>query len=159
MKNLLLLLMLLVGIFSYSQKTYYGYGGSSAPASNNQQISLFDSQGDARAYIDFDEDATIFMWDGTPVAFLDKDGDDICVFGFRGGFLGWYENGMIYDKNGYTVGARKEVLSMLTNMERMKGMQKMTPMRPMTSMTPMKPFWKNRWSATTLTEFLYFGRK
>jgi hypothetical protein len=159
MKKLLLLLMLFVGIFSYSQKTYYGYGGSSAPASNNQQISLFDSQGDARAYIDFEEDATIFMWDGTPVAFLDKDGDDICVFGFRGGFLGWYENGMIYDKNGYTVGARKEALSMLTNMERMKGMQKMTPMRPMTSMTPMKPFWKNRWSATTLTEFLYFGRK
>jgi hypothetical protein len=35
----------------------------------------------------------------------------------------------------------------------------MTPMRPMTSMTPMKPFWKNRWSATSLTEFLYLGRK
>lgn len=36
---------------------------------NAQQISLYDSEGEARAYIDYDEEATIFMWDGTPVAF------------------------------------------------------------------------------------------
>ena len=35
---------------------------------NAQQVSLYDSQGEARAYIDYDEEATIFMWDGTPVA-------------------------------------------------------------------------------------------
>jgi hypothetical protein len=155
MKNLLLLLMLLSTNITYGQKTYYGYGGSS----NNQEITLFDNQGEACAYIDFDEDATIFMWDGTPVAFLDKDGNDICVFGFRGSFMGWYENGIIYDKNGFPVGARKGSLNMITKMERMKGMQQMIPMTPMRAMTPMKPFWKNSWSSTSLTEFLYFGRK
>ena len=41
---------------------------------NAQQISLYDSEGEARAYIDYDEEATIFMWDGTPVAFVEKDG-------------------------------------------------------------------------------------
>ena len=51
---------------------------------NAQQVSLYDSEGEARAYIDFDEEATIFMWDGTPVAFLEKDGSDICVFGYNG---------------------------------------------------------------------------
>jgi hypothetical protein len=128
-------------------------------AVNAQQISLFDSEGEARAYIDYDEDATIFMWDGTPVAFLEKDRSDICVFGFNGSFMGWYEDGIIYDKKGYAVGARKGSTNMMTKMERMKSMQKMTPMRPMTPMTPMTPMWKSSWSSTSLTEFLYFGKK
>lgn len=126
---------------------------------NAQQTSLFDSEGEARAYIDYDEDATIFMWDGTPVAFLEKDGSDICVFGFNGSFMGWYEDGIIYDKKGYAVGARKGATNMMTKMERMKSMQKMTPMRPMRPMTPMQPMWKSSWSNTSLTEFLYFGKK
>ena len=126
---------------------------------NAQQTSLFDSEGEARAYIDYDEDATIFMWDGTPVAFLEKDGSDICVFGFNGSFMGWYEEGIIYDKKGYAVGARKGATNMLTKIERLKSMQKMTLMRPMTPMTPMQPMLKSSWSNTSLTEFLYFGKK
>lgn len=126
---------------------------------NAQQISLFDSEGEARAYIDYDEDATIFLWDGTPVAFIEKDGSDLCVFGFNGSFMGWYEDGIIYDKKGYAVGARKGAVSMMTKMEIMKSMQKMTPMRPMTPMTPMQPMWKSSWSNTSLTEFLFYGKK
>ncbi|MBP7510222.1 MAG: hypothetical protein KA807_20595 [Prolixibacteraceae bacterium] len=143
MKNLLFLALMILSVSSLSA----------------QQISLFDSDGEARAYIDYDEDATIFLWDGTPVAFVEKDGNDLCVFGFNGSFLGWYEDGIIYDKNGYAVGARKGAVNMMTKMERMKGMQKMTPMRPMTPMTPMQPMWKSSWSNTSLTEFLYYGKK
>ena len=124
-----------------------------------QQITLFDSEGEARAYIDYNEDATIFMWDGTPVAFIEKDGSDLCVFGFNGSFLGWYEDGIIYDKKGYAVGARKGAVNMTYRMERMKSMQKMAPMRSMTSMTPMQPMWKSSWSNTSLTEFLFYGKK
>jgi len=155
MKNILFIGFLLVAINVYSQKTYFGYGGSSGASGSSQQVSLFDSEGEAIAYIDFEEDATIFTWGGTPVAFLDKDGSDICIFNFRGSFLGWYDGGIIYDKNGYAVGARKGATSMMTKMERMKGMQKMIPMKPMTSMTPIKPFWKNSWSATSLSEFFF----
>jgi hypothetical protein len=155
MRSTILIMLLTISITINAQRTYYGYGGSS----RNQQITLIDNEGEAIAYIDFDEDATIFMWNGTPVAFLEKDRSDICVFGFHGGFMGWYENGIIYDKNGYPVGARKGAINMLTKMEGIKGMQKMVPMRPMTSMTPMKPFWKSSWSSTSLSEFLYFGRQ
>lgn len=126
---------------------------------NAQQTSLYDSEGEARAYIDFDENATIYMWNGTPVAFLEKDGNDICVFGFNGNFMGWYEGGIIYDKNGYAVGAKKGATNMMTKMERMKSMQKMTPMRSMTNMIPMQPMMKSSWSSTSLSEFLYFGKK
>lgn len=124
-----------------------------------QQISLYDSNGEARAYIDYDEDATIFMWDGTPVAFVEKDGRDLCVFGFNGSFLGWYEDGIIYDKKGYAVGARKGAVSMITKIERIKGIQKITPIRPITPITPIQPIWKSSWSNTSLTEFLYYGKK
>lgn len=126
---------------------------------NAQQISLYDSEGEARAYIDYDEEATIFMWDGTPVAFVEKDGRDLCVFGFNGSFLGWYEDGILYDKKGYAVGARKGAVSMITKIERIKGIQKITPIRPITPITPIQPILKNSWSNTSLTEFLYYGKK
>ena len=124
----------------------------------SQQISLFDSEGEAKAYIDFDKDATIYMWDGYPVAFLDYAGSDICVFGFNGSFMGWYEDGIIYDKKGYVVAVKKGATYMMTKIERIKGIQKITPMHPMKSMKPMKPMFQKSWSSTSLSEFLYFGR-
>jgi hypothetical protein len=126
---------------------------------NAQEVSLYDSDGEAIAYIDYDEDATIFMWDGTPVAFIEKDDDDLCVFGFNGSFLGWYDNGIIYDKNGYAAGARKGAVNMVTKIERIKGIQKITPIRPITPITPIQPIFKSHWSNISLTEFLYFGKK
>ena len=124
-----------------------------------QQISIYDSDGEARAYIDYDEEATIFMWDGTPVAFIEKDGNDLCVFGFNGSFLGWYEDGIMYDKKGFAVGARKGAVNMITKIEKIKGIQKITPIRPITPITPIQPIWKSSWSNTSLTEFLYYGKK
>lgn len=124
-----------------------------------QQISIYDSNGEARAYIDYDEEATIFMWDGTPVAFIEKDGNDLCVFGFNGSFLGWYEDGIMYDKKGFAVGARKGAVNMITKIEKIKGIQKITPIRPITPITPIQPIWKSSWSNTSLTEFLYYGKK
>ncbi len=124
-----------------------------------QQISLYDSEGEAQAYIDYDEEATIFLWDGTLTAFLEKDGDDICVFGFNGNFLGWYEKGIIYNKNGYAVGAKEGAVNMITRVERIKSIQQITPIRPITPITPIQPILKSSWSKTSLTDFLYFGTK
>lgn len=125
----------------------------------SQQISLFDSEGEATAYIDYDKDATVFLWDGTPVAFIDKDGRDLCVFGFNGKFLGWYEDGVIYDKSGYAVGAKKGAVQMMTKIERIKGIQKIIPIRPITPITPISPIFKNTWSKTPLNVFLILGKK
>jgi len=128
------------------------------PLLHGQEVSLFDSDGEAVAYIDFDDEATIYLWKGTPVAFLEKDGSDICVFGFNGSFLGWYENGIIYDEAGYVVGAKESAVNMLTKLEGLKGLQELTPLRPLTPLTPLQPLLKNSWSNTSLLEFLYFGK-
>lgn len=124
-----------------------------------QQISLFNSGGDPLAYIDYDQQATIYMWDGKPVAFIEQEGNDACVIGFNGNFLGWYENGVIYDKKGYAVGARDGAANMITKIEPMKGMQKITPIRPVTPISPLQPIWKIGWGKTSLTAFLSGGIK
>ena len=126
---------------------------------NAQQISLYDSDGNAIAYIDYEKDATIFMWNGTPIAFVEVDGKELCVFGFNGNFLGWYEDGIMYDKQGYAVGFRKGAINMITKIERIKGIQKIVPIRPITPITPIQPIWKNHWSNTSLTEILFYGKK
>ncbi len=99
------------------------------------------------------------MWDGTPVAFIEKDRSDLCIFGFNGSFLGWYEDGIIYDKKGYVVGARKGAVNTMTKIERIKGIKRITPIRPITPITSIQPILKNSWSNTSLTEFLYYGKK
>jgi hypothetical protein len=124
-----------------------------------QEVSLYNSAGEATAYIDYDEDATIFMWDGTPVAFIEKDGSDLCVFGFNGSFLGWFESGIIYDRSGYVVGARKGAVGMTTGVERAKRAQRATPPRPASPATPAQPAFRSSWSKTSLIEFLYYGKR
>jgi hypothetical protein len=117
------------------------------------QVSLFDADGEAVAFIDYEEDATIYLWDGTPVAYLERDGSDLCIFGFNRTFLGWYENGIVYDAEGYTAGSRENALNMFYRMERFRGFAQLAPLRP------IAPFWKNRWSNTPLVEFLYAGKE
>ena len=123
-----------------------------------QEVTLFDSEGNARAYIDYDDEATIYLWNGKPVAFLKNDGSDMCVFGFNGNFLGWYESGIIRNKRGNAVGARKGTINIITSIEPIKSIQEISPIRPITSITPIKPIFSNSWSSELLTELLYSGK-
>lgn len=124
-----------------------------------QQISLFDKNGEAICYIDYNEESTIYMWDGTPVAFLQKERSEECIFGFNGQFLGWFEDEQVYDKNGYIVGATKEKLNRIAKMERIKSMQRIAPIRPITSMTSIKPMFRFSWGETSLSAFILAGKK
>jgi len=123
-----------------------------------QELTLFDSEGEAIAYIDYSEDETIFLWNGNPVAFLENDGGDIYVFGFNGNFLGWYVNGIIYDKSGNPVGAKKGAVNMRLQRESRKSRQYRIPRKPRTPRTPRTPRWSRSWSSISLTNFLYSGK-
>jgi hypothetical protein len=125
-----------------------------------QQVNLYDDRGNVVAYIDYEEGRTIYMWDGTPVAFLARDGQDTGIFGFNRTFLGWYEEGVILDKEGYTVGSRKDALyQFYSEWLPFKGFQQIAPIQPITPFTPLKPFPQNRWSDMSLGEFLRQGEK
>ena len=125
---------------------------------NAQETTLFDSEGNPRAYINYNDDASIYLWNGKAVAFLENDGSDMCVFGFNGNFLGWYEEGVLRNKKGNAVGARKGAINMVTSIESIKSIQEISPIRPITPITPIKPIFSNSWSSESLTEFLYTGK-
>ncbi|MFN8698042.1 MAG: 4-fold beta flower protein [Flavobacteriales bacterium] len=125
-----------------------------------QQVNLYDDRGEVVAYIDYDEERTIYMWDGTPVAFLERDGQHTGIFGFNSTFLGWYEDGVVLDLEGYTVGSRKDALiQFYSEWLPFKGFQQIAPIQPITPFTPLKPFPQNRWSDISLGEFLRQGEK
>jgi hypothetical protein len=72
------------------------------------EVSLFDGKGRAAAYIVADNEFTIYLWSGEPVASLVRDvGRDFHVYGFNGKHLGWFVAGIVRDHEGDAVCAVK----------------------------------------------------
>jgi len=74
------------------------------------EISLYDSSGNATAYIA--EDMTIYLWSGKPVAYLYKGTTGLDVYGFNGKHLGWFEKGYIRTNEGDGACGVKEVITL-----------------------------------------------
>lgn len=127
-----------------------------APAiSFAQEISLYNSTGEAVAYIDTDNDMSIYLWEGDPVAYLDGQS----IYGFNGKHLGWLKRGIVRDNNGYTVGFMEGAINMHTKFERFKGFQKFEPFKSFQEFEPLEPMEKNQWAPIPLDIYLSIGRK
>lgn len=127
-------------------------------AVNAQEIALFDSKGEPRAYIDADDsDCTIYLWNGTPVAYLDSKGSYYNVYGFNGEHLGWYDNGRIVDHDGYIVGFKKGAVSRFTKYEGYKSYKKTKPYKSAKRYAPAKAYTRTTFSSEDLTLFLKRG--
>ena len=128
-----------------------------------QEITLFDSEGSPRAYIDLDdEDCTIYLWDGTPTCYLTvADGfyEYFNIYGFNGKHLGWLEDGIIVDHNGYAVGFVKGAISKYTQFEPYKSYKKYKPYKSYKQYAPYKPYFKRLFSSEPLGLFLLRGSK
>jgi 4-fold beta flower protein len=48
------------------------FGAFSATTCHAAKVSLFDASGEAVAYIDTDDELTIYLWSGKPVAYIWK---------------------------------------------------------------------------------------
>jgi len=120
-----------------------------------QEISLFNSDGEAVAYIA--DDMTIYLWEGDPVAYLSNDNGEWHIYGFNGSHLGWYEEGIIYNHRGDAVGAQKNATNMITSIEGIKSIKSMQPMKSIKEMAPMKPMLSSSWSRIPLVIFLRAG--
>lgn len=120
-----------------------------------QEISLFNSDGDAVAYIA--DDMTIYLWGGDPVAYLNRSSGTWHVYGFNGSHLGWYEDGIIYNHRGDAVGAQENATSMITSIEGIKSIKSIKPIKSVKEMAPMKPMFSSSWSRTPLVIFLRAG--
>lgn len=125
-----------------------------------QEITLFDSEGEAIAYIDAaDADWTIYLWDGTPVAYLDSEGDAFAMYGFNGKHLGWYEDGMVRDRDGSLVGFREGRAQVYTRYPPYKSAKQYKPYPAYREPAAYKPYYSNQFSSEPLLHFLRKGRR
>lgn len=120
-----------------------------------QEISLYDKDGEAVAYIDTSDDLTIYLWGGAPVAYL-EDGN---IWGFNGNHLGWFEDGIMRNQNGDVVGFVKGAVSgVFINFESFKGFKDFKGFKGFKEFVPFKPFYSNSFSNMPLSLFLALGK-
>lgn len=128
--------------------------------SKAEEITLFNSNGEAIAYIDAnDDDLTIYLWNGTPVAYLDPSDDAFIIYGFNGKHLGWFEDGIVRDHKGYGVGFQKGATSIYTKYEPYKSYKQYKPYKNYKEYAPYKPYFTTQFSNESLTLFLMKGKK
>ena len=117
-----------------------------------QEISLYDSEGEAVAYIDLSDDLTIYLWEGKPVAYLDEED----VYGFNGNHLGWYSKGLIIDHDGDVACAEKE-RHPSPRFESFKGFKEFKSFKSFQEFAPFKPFDTGRFADFPCALFLASG--
>lgn len=125
------------------------------------QVTLYDAGKESVAYIDYPDDATIYLFDGEPVAFIRS---EELVFSFNGRFLGWYRDGVLYDRTTYAVGARHDIVrgainTAVTFPDKMKGVKRPKPLKPNVEDAFARPVLYDSWSEQTLTAFFEKGKK
>lgn len=143
-------------------------GCSSDSENNNEkteeevQVTLYDKEGKAIAYIDYGDDSTIYMFDGKPVAYIEQKEQ---VYGFSGMFMGWYSDGVLYENKTYrAVGAKHDIVrgginTVVTYLEGLKGIKQIKPVKPVRGNVFDHPVLIDSWSETTLTDFFSAGKE
>ena len=130
----------------------------SAGAVSAEEITLYDSEGNAAAWIDTGDRNTIYLWSGEPAAYVLKEGSVPDIYGFNGRHLGWLEKGIVRDHEGLMAGFTKGSLNMHTGQEHYRPQKMQKPFRAQPEFPPQRPFYRNTFSSTSLTEFLMQGR-
>ncbi|MCI1780194.1 MAG: hypothetical protein LKI53_09625 [Bacteroidales bacterium] len=168
LKSGVLRTLLLMSVCLVSSLFFVGCSGSKDEGGKTEekQIALYDQNKEAIAYIDYEdtydkESAIIYMYDGTPVAYIYEPGinGDADIYGFNGHFMGWYMNGVVYNNEYYAVGARHGILrgeinTNVTRAEKLKSVQKISPVMQARMVEPVRPVLKDVWSETSLSDFL-----
>ena len=117
--------------------------------------SLFDKKGFAVAYLAADYHNTIYLWDGSPVAYLYE---DIHIYGFNGRHLGWFMDDILYNNNGERIGFTSKTCPVAIAKEHAKSKRKSVDeprSRWSAPPTPMRGF---NFSAQGLKDFLLEGQ-
>lgn len=122
------------------------------------EVTIFNSNGDAAYYIDYDANV-IYTFNGNPVSYLNQSiNGGYNVYSFNGDHMGWYERGILWDHSGKIEGFVKgAITNVMPKMEPMKEMKKMVPMKMMAKMEPMKPMFTNNFATTPIDNFLNKG--
>ena len=117
---------------------------------------IFDQDGNAVAYIDYNDENTIYMWDGTPSAYLDEENR---IYGFNGKHLGWFEDGIIWNLTGDRTGYSKQTIPVFAKFEPFKAFKKFKPFKSFKEFAKFKPYKNTSRSNISLQQVLSGGQK
>jgi hypothetical protein len=118
------------------------------------KINLYDSGGNAVAYIALDQDLTIYLWSGKPCAYL----VDENIYGFNGKHLGWFRSwGWVYDHDGHVVAALAENFRTPVQSAPLKGLKELRPLKSLKELKPLKPLFCQDWSSCPAKAFFLGG--
>ncbi|MFH0844995.1 MAG: 4-fold beta flower protein [Pseudomonadota bacterium] len=119
------------------------------------ETTLFDKKGEAAGYIAADYNTTIYLWDGSPVAYLHNEQH---LYGINGRHLGWLIDGIIYDHSGARVGFLFNTCPVSTFKEPVKGKRRLPDqIRPKWAAPPLTKLTYSL-SGQDLTDFLKEGQ-
>jgi len=131
--------------------------GFSTSAYAEEDISLFNNNGKATAYISFDDELTIYLWNGKPVAYLkSSNAGEFHVYGFNGKHLGWFSKEAIWDHDGFASCATKKVMQS-TEPEPYKSYKEYKPYRAYGEYAPYMPYLSNSFSELSCKFLLMSG--
>ncbi len=118
------------------------------------EVTLYDRRGRASAYIDMEDDYTVYLWDGTPVAYVVGEN----VYGFNGRHLGWFEEGVLFDRFGHSVGFTGKTCPTETEEEPPRSAKETKPGKRGMATPPMKPLFSSTPSFEDFELFLKQGQ-
>ncbi|MFQ6081804.1 MAG: 4-fold beta flower protein [Candidatus Aminicenantia bacterium] len=115
------------------------------------ELTIYDKAGKPHAYIT--DDGTIYLWNGKPVAYLDGEH----VYGFNGTHFGWFENGIMYDRQGMRIGFTPQTCPSVTQVEPVKSVKQVKHVKSVQQVPPVKPVFSIGYSTIDLSTFLEGG--
>jgi hypothetical protein len=122
-----------------------------------EDVALFDGTGNASAYVAVQDELTIYLWSGEPVAYLEQDSaGGFHIYGFNGKHLGWFIDGVVRNHDGDAACATKERLRS-TAFEPFKAFKQFKPFKSFKEFAPFRPFFSNSWAGTACQFLLVEG--
>lgn len=112
-------------------------------------ITFYDKKGMPIAWLSDKDNETIYLFNGKPVAWI----SGTSVYSFSGTHLGFYENGWIYDNNGYCVYYTQKAsggpVKPVKNVNPVRSVTKVKPVKSVKSVPPVRPVKKLSWSSNS----------
>lgn len=106
---------------------------------------FYNKQGKPIAYISDKDNETIYLFNGSAVAYIYNES----IYSFKGKHLGFFENGWIYDNNGYCVyftpNATGGPFKPAKTFVPAKSFQRVKPFKHAKSFRPAKPMKRLSW--------------
>jgi hypothetical protein len=116
---------------------------------------LFDKTGTAVGYVTDDYNRSIYLWDGSPVAYVYNEEH---IYGINGRHLGWFINEILYDGAGDRIGFTNNTCPVSVAKEPMKSKrQPMDEIRPRWAAPPL-PNLSFNYATQELSDFLEEGQ-